>query len=331
MVKMNCAGIVDRVPEREPNFHRHRTALAVRARRCYPDGMVTPAIAYAGLALATLGWASGFVAGKLALSAMSPLPVAAWRYAVAAAILLPFALRQRPRRGLGPSARPLAAMIVCGGVLYPWLFLLALSRTSATNTALMVALNPVITLPLAPLAGEPLERRRALGVGIALAGAVAVITRGDLRHLGSLSLAGGDAIAIAAAGAWAAFNVCARGVVGHLAPAFTNCVIYAVGALALSVLARAEHPWQQLAAATPTALTGIVLMAVCSSVVAGQCFLVGVRAVGVNRTVVFVYLVPVLTAVLAAALLHERLEVAQGVGGAAVLAGVYWSNRGSTG
>src|SRR5215831_13389509 len=188
-------------------------------------------LAYAGLSVATVGWAFGFVAGKLALSAMSPLPVAAWRYAVAAAILLPFAFRQRPRRGLGPSARPLAAMIVCGGVLYPWLFLLALSRTTATNTALMVALNPVITLLLAPLAGEPLERRGALGVGIALAGAVTVITRGDLRHLGSLSLTGGDAVAIAAAGTWAAFNVCARGVVGHLAPAFTNCVIYAVGAL----------------------------------------------------------------------------------------------------
>ena len=31
---------------------------------------------------------------------------------------------------------PLVWMILCGGVLYPWLFLLALSRTTATNTAL---------------------------------------------------------------------------------------------------------------------------------------------------------------------------------------------------
>src|SRR5437879_9676164 len=102
-------------------------------------------LAYAGLSVATVGWAAGFVAGKLALGEMSPLPVAAWRYAVAATILLPFALRQRPADGLGPAARPLVWMIVCGGVLYPWLFLLALERTSATNTALLIALNPVFT------------------------------------------------------------------------------------------------------------------------------------------------------------------------------------------
>jgi drug/metabolite transporter (DMT)-like permease len=83
----------------------------------------------------------------------------------------------------------------------------------------------------------------------------------------------------------------------------------------------------QLAAAGPTALGGIVVMAVLSSVLAGQFFLVGVRTVGVTRTVVFVYLVPVLTAALSAALLGERLEMAQGVGGVAVLAGVYWSAR----
>jgi len=52
-----------------------------------------------------------------------------------------------------------------------------------------------------------------------------------------------------------------------------------------------------------------------------------VRTLGVSRTVVFVYLVPVLTAVMSTMLLGERFEAAQGVGGAAVLAGLYWSTR----
>ena len=292
--------------------------------------MQSRTLAYAGLGLATFGWASGFIAGKVALAAMSPLSVGAWRYAVAATVLLPFALRQRPAGGLGPSARPLAAMVVCGGVLYPWLFLLALSRTSATNTALLIALNPVLTLLAAPLVGEPIDRRRLAGVAVALAGAATVITRGSVDGLTALSPRG-DLIALAAAAAWAAFNLCARGVVGHLTPAFTNCVIYALGGLALGVLAHSEHPWTQLAAAPPTVVWGIVLLALLSSVIAGQCFLVGIRTVGVGRTVVFVYLVPVLTAVFSAALLGERFAAAQAVGGAAVLAGVYWSNRGPIG
>lgn len=288
-------------------------------------------LAYAGLAVATVGWASGFVAGKLALGEMSPLPVAAWRYALAATILLPFALRQRPANGLGPATRPLVWMIVCGGVLYPWLFLAALARTSATNTALLIALNPVFTVLLAPLIGERLERRRLAGVSIALAGATIVITRGDLGRLGAPSSGGGDLIALAAAGAWATFNLSSRRVVGHLTPAFTNCVIYAIGSIALYLLATGERPWAQLAAATPTAVTGIVLMAVLSSVVAGQFFLVGVRTVGVSRTVVFIYLVPVITAVLSSLLLGESFVLSQGIGGAAVLSGIYWSTRGAAG
>jgi drug/metabolite transporter (DMT)-like permease len=287
----------------------------------------THAAAYAGLSLATVGWASGFVAGKLALAEMTPLPVAAWRYGFAATMLLPFALRQWPRGGLGSAARPLAFMVVCGGVLYPWLFLLALSRTTATNTALLVALNPVLTLLFSPLVGEHVDRRRIGGIAVALVGAVIVITHGDPVHLTRLSFASGDLLALAGACAWASFNLTARRVVGRLTPAFTNCVIYTLGGMVLAVLGLPEHPWVQLAAATPTALAGIALMALLSSVIAGQFFLIGVRTVGVGRTVVFVYLVPVLTALMSATLLGEGFEVAQAVGGGAVLAGVYWTTR----
>jgi drug/metabolite transporter (DMT)-like permease len=284
-------------------------------------------LAYAGLSVATVGWAAGFVAGKLALGAMSPLVVAAWRYAMAALILLPFALRQRPAGGLGRAAGPLALMVVCGGVLYPWLFLVALSRTTATNTALLIALNPVLTLLFSPLVGERLERRRLVGVLVALVGAATVITRGDPVHLAALSFNPGDLVAIAAAAAWATFNLTSRRVVGYLTPAFTNCVIYALGGVVLYVLGHGDHPWAQLTAATPRALAGVAVMAVLSSVIAGQFFLIGVRTVGVARTVVFVYLVPVLTALLSTTLLGEHFLPAQAVGGATVLAGVYWTTR----
>src|SRR5436190_2149328 len=167
----------------------------------------------------------------------------------------------------------------------------------------------------------------ALGALVALVGAATVITRGDPAHLATLSLGSGDLVALAAAATWATFNLTSRHVVGHLTPAFTNCVIYALGAVALYVLGSGDRPWAQLAAATPTAVAGLVIMAVLSSVIAGQFFLVGVRTVGVGRTVVFVYLVPVLTALLSTTLLGERFLPAQAVGGATVLAGVYWTTR----
>src|SRR5437867_5188730 len=204
-------------------------------------------LAYAGLTVATVGWTTGFIAGKLALAEMTPLPVAAWRYAAAAVMLFPFAFRQRPVAGMRRAAGPLALMVVCGGVLYPWLFLKALAHTSATNTSLLIGLNPAFTILLAPLVGERLEGRRLAGVVLAFAGAVVVITRGGVGSVAvSLSAGSGDLLAVAAAAAWATFNLAARGVVARLTPAFTNCFIYSVGGGALYLLGQGEHPLAQL-------------------------------------------------------------------------------------
>lgn len=287
-------------------------------------------VAYSGLILSTFCWASAFIAGKFALAEMSPLTVAVWRYALAALLLLPFAWRQRATANFGGNTWPFAVMIVCGGLIYPWVFLLALQRTSATNTSLLIALNPVFTVLLAPLIGEALTRRRAAGVAVALSGAALVITRGDVEVLRSLEMNSGDLLAVLAAMTWAAFNLASRSTMTRMTPAVANAVIYLAGCIALGLLSVPDGPLGQLLHASNSARWGIVAMALLSSVVAGQLFLVGVRTLGVSRTVVFVYMVPVLTAGLSAVFLGDHFAAPQAVGGTAVLAGVYLSAQRST-
>ena len=84
---------------------------------------------------------------------MTPLVLATWRYVVASLVLLPFVLRAPASAvpGRAPAAGallPLGIMVLSGGVLYPWLFLAALARTSAANASLLIALNPIVTLLL---------------------------------------------------------------------------------------------------------------------------------------------------------------------------------------
>ena len=287
------------------------------------------ASAYIGLCIATLGWASAFIAGKYALAEMTPLVASAWRYFVATLILLPFAFRGVREVNWRPLLGPLAILLVCGGIIYPWCFLSSLAHTSATNSSLLIALNPVFTVLAAPFVGEHLTRHRVGGILLALFGAVIVITHGEVQRLLALSLNVGDLLALGAAVTWAAFNIFGRRVVVHLSPASINCLIYAVGGLALTGLGWTQNPLQQLLAASHSAILGVVVMAVMSSVLAGQLFLLGLRAIGVSRAVVFIYLVPVLTALLSALLLDETLLLSQVAGGAAVLAGVYLSSRGA--
>jgi drug/metabolite transporter (DMT)-like permease len=284
--------------------------------------------AYVGLCVASVGWASAFLFGKVVLAEIGALPAAAWRYGLAALVLLPFAARRREAVNIRLVWRPLAIMVVCGGVLYPWAFLAALQRTSATNTSLLIALNPALTYLLAPLVGESWTRHGLVGIALALIGAALVITHGDLAVLTRLTPAhAGDLLALGAAAIWATFNLAARGVVAHLPHARTNAIVYGLGCLMLCALAAPEHPWQQVINASLAALGSLAAMALLSSVLAGQLFLSGVHRIGVSRTVVFIYLVPVLTAAAATLVLGEPLLPAQLVGGGAVLAGVWVTSR----
>jgi len=284
--------------------------------------------AYLGLVAASLFWATAFIAGKAVLAEITPLSAAGLRHFAAALLLLPFAWwgwRGARLRGVWV---PLAVMVLCGGVLYQWTFMAALARTSATNASLLVALNPALTVLFAPLVGEALTRRALGGVLLALAGAAVVITRGDAVVLASLLEArAGDVLAVTAAALWAGFNLASRRVVAQVPHALTNTLCCGLGSLVTLTLALPEAPFTQLAHASSAALWGLVVMVVLSSVFAGQLFLRGVHTVGVGRTVVFVYLVPVLTALLAALFLGEPLLFSQVVGGALVLAGVWTTTR----
>jgi drug/metabolite transporter (DMT)-like permease len=192
----------------------------------------------------------------------------------------------------------------------------------------LVALNPAITVLLAPLVGEALTGRRVLGILLALTGATVVITHGDLSILAGLAATRtGDLLALGATGLWAIFNLASRGAVAHLPHSMTNAITYAVGSLVTLSLALPAAPFGQLAAASPQAMAALAFLVVFASVLAGQLFLFGVHTVGVGHTVVFVYLVPVLTALLSAALLGEPLLPSQALGGALVLLGVAVTTR----
>jgi drug/metabolite transporter (DMT)-like permease len=290
--------------------------------------MSRAARAYLGLSLTSLLWAGAFIAGKLVTAELTPLAAAGLRHLAAALVLLPFAWRTRRAADLRAALPSLAVMALCGGVLYQWAFMAAVQRTSATNAALLVALNPAITVLLAPLVGEALTSRRLLGIALALAGATIVITHGDLAILAGLASARrGDLLALGAACLWAIFNLASRGVVAHLPHSMTNAITYGVGSLVSLSLALPMAPFGQLAAASAQAVAGLAFLVVFASVLSGQLFLFGVHTVGVGRTVVFVYLVPVLTALLSAALLGEPLLPSQLLGGALVLLGVAVTTR----
>ncbi len=278
-----------------------------------------------GLALvvgSTLAYGVLPILGKLAYAeGTRPLPLLAWRYAIAAALI---ALVERgPRLPLRTRLRlwAVGSVFVLNSIAY----FRALEIVPASVVSLVLYTYPVMVALLAALAGlERLTPRGLLAAAVAFAGCA--LTAGGAGP-GAAPSRAGVAWALVAAFVYACYivlssrfgkDVPARALALHLAQvAALVCAALALAGPGLA-LPRAPRAWAAVAA------IGIV-----STVVAMTTFLAGMAIVGPTRASVLSSLEVVVTLVLAFTLLGERLTPWQWAGALLILGAVAWQNLGA--
>ncbi|MFG0317665.1 MAG: DMT family transporter [Planctomycetota bacterium JB042] len=196
------------------------------------------------IALAAVQLAFGLfpVFGKEAFHAFAPGAVAAWRVAVGAAVLLGIAVARHGRRALPPRAL-LPRLAVCsllGVALNQGLFLEGLSRTKAVNTGLVMCIIPVATYGFAVLLRqEAHDRRRSLGIVLAIAGTVPLLLEGEGAPLEGDSL--GVALVIANALCYSLYLVLSKPLLGRLPTLVVIAWVYALSLPAAPWFARGRE------------------------------------------------------------------------------------------
>jgi drug/metabolite transporter (DMT)-like permease len=134
-------------------------------------------LAVTGVLVAVVLWSLGFPVTEIALQSTSPAFLSVARFAITAAVLLPFAARDASFRSVlrAPST---ALLALTGVALYYALSHTALSLSTAGTIALAGALSPVLTAVVAGLLLRERIRRRdcvALILTTAGVGSVAVV------------------------------------------------------------------------------------------------------------------------------------------------------------
>jgi drug/metabolite transporter (DMT)-like permease len=250
-------------------------------------------------------WASSFIASRVGLRFLSPMLFVTVRLALATALLLGTMLAlRRPWRVVAGRWGHLAV----AGVLTNSVLLLAahyaMVHVEAAQIALVQALNPLLTALLAwPLLGERLRPLQLLGLGLGAAGVVLIVglaaLQSPLQLHGLLLTAGGVA---GLCGGTLYFGRFCRGVPileGTTVQLLAATVACAVAMAALET-PRAEWTRPAFAAiawnAGAVSLGGMALY-----------YLMLVRGSAARATANF-YLVPGTAALLAWALLGERLS-----------------------
>nr|WP_154893774.1 DMT family transporter [Paenibacillus xylanexedens] len=280
------------------------------------------------LALLTiLIWGTTFISTKILLIDFTPVEILLFRFLIGYVVL--FLIYPRVMRISTVRDEMLfMAAGLCGVTLYFLIENIALVFTLASNAGVIVSIAPFFTAVLAHffLKDEPLSRHFVVGFAIALTGIVIIAFNGSYSlQLNPL----GDLLAFVAPAVWAIYSVLMRKIgdlhyhtIGATRKVFFYGLLFMLPALFLF-----EFHFDMERLADLTNLSNLLFLGVGASAL---CFVTWNRAVsllGAVKTSVYIYLVPVITLLASALLLHEPITWITMLGAVLTLLGSIISER----
>lgn len=221
----------------------------------------------------------------------------------------------------------LAVLGIVGHVLYQFLFIGGLARTTVANSSLMLATTPVIiTIVSAALGYERIGRAHWLGAAVSMAGIYLVVGRGFA--LGGERLMG-DLMMFGAVCCWAAYTLGARPLMSRHSPVGITGL-----SMALGTVVYVAAVWPKVRAADWPHVSTFTLFLLFYSAIFALCvsytiWYVAVRRIGSARTSAYSNLIPIVAMTSAVLFLKEPVEKRKLLGAAAVLAGVALTRAGA--
>ena len=275
--------------------------------------------------LAVIAWGVAHVATKAAVREISPVAVVFGRTALGA-LLLAVVLPLRGEKLLPPRGTllPLVVMGFFGVAFHQLLQAQALTLTSAVNTGWLIALVPVWSALLAAALGkERFGPAKVLGIAVAFAGAMLVITRGRLEPgLVTLPSTRGDLLVLVSTVNWAAYTVLGQGTIRRVGPTRATTAIMLLGALMLLPPMAATGGFPGYARLSPAGGAALLFLGLACSGLGYLLWSQALEEAEPSRVAALLYLQPLVTLAAAAALLGEPVGLATIAGGALVVGGV---------
>ena len=281
-------------------------------------------------AAAAVSWGASFVAIKVALRTLSPLPLVWLRFGLGVGVLSLFVMRESEKDPLSFREWLLVGLLGFLGVPFHHLVQsTGLKTAQAATSAWIISSMPVFIALLGALfLGERMSRRRVVGLALAAAGVLLVVTRGEPKRLwmtdpGSF----GDLLVLLSALNWAVFTVASRGFLARHRPAPMMFRVMASGWLMTTVLFLASGAWSPIAGLDAGGWAAVLFLGVFCSGLAYVFWYDALKSLPASQAGVLMYLNPAAATVVAVAGLGEPLSVSVVSGALLITLGVWQVNR----
>lgn len=275
------------------------------------------------LLLTVIIWGNTFPTAKYVLGVMPPNVYASTRYLLAAVTLMVvLAWREGLRLPRRQDLLPLIGFGLLGITLMQLLWTNALSLTAASKGAILVAMSPIWAMLISTLRGQRPSALAWAGILISFGGVFLVINNSITAiTVGGGSLLG-DLLFLSVAFFWACYSVFAPPYLARLGALYVSAWSMLFGALALSpamLFGIAEIDWTAM---TVPHWAGFLFTAIFAGALGYLFWYEGIARLGVARSVVYSYLIPVFALLSAVSFLDEHVSAIQLAGAAVVIGGL---------
>jgi drug/metabolite transporter (DMT)-like permease len=281
------------------------------------------------LFLTNVVYGTAYVAQGAALADVTPGMLAFFRLAIASLILLPFFPRGEATRPAPGDGLKIFWMGVLGfGAAY-MLSHVGLKRSTATNAALLITMEPMFMMLLSPFVlGERLRRAERVGAALVIAGAVLVVLNGVPGVTVTLMPRWrGDVLFVLSALAFASYSLFGRDLLARWDARTVTARSLGWGAVSMAPVAVLEWAAGARPTFTGPGVAATLYLTVVLTALAYLAWNHALARVSAPRAAIFINIQPVVGVALGVWLLGEPVTPFTLAGAALVLAGLAITTR----
>jgi len=263
--------------------------------------------------LTGISFAGSFIAGKYIIIELQPLTTAFLRYAIAVLALsgLIFYYKPKSLKVAGKDWPLLALLGLFGVVGYQFFFFASLKYTAVVNTSIINAFSPVVTgLGAAIFIQERLTKANYIGIFVALAGVIILISKGEWANIAGLNFNIGDILMLCAVISWAAYAILIKKMLKQYSGFTLTYYAALFGMIEAGLLCLIENPLPQIQAISKLSIISLIYLGVVATAFGHFLYNLCIREIGPTKTSSFVYsIVPIFVAVLAYLLFKDTITL----------------------
>ncbi len=284
---------------------------------------------YILMTISTVFWGGAFIAGKIGVQEFPPFSLAFFRFLFATVIVFAIMLKYEKNWKIKKGQwMPIIVLGIVGMFGYHVLFFKALQYTTAINSSLIAATNPLMTSIMAVFfLKEPLGLKRLGAIGIAFIGVALTVTGGNIDVLLKFQFNIGDLIMLSAVLCWAAYGVISKKVMHMYSPMILTAYSFLVCLILLIPFVMMENPVEYMGGVTWKGWSSVLFMAIFPSGIGYLVQQMAIKDIGANKTAAFFNLVPVSSIILSGIILGEQITAFIILSAMIIITGVYLNTR----